>query len=64
MTSVPRIRSAGPVGLALTAFDLWRRIPAQQRKQIAREVRKHGPRIVAQAVRSVRDVRGSFRPKP
>jgi hypothetical protein len=38
-------RRAGPVGLALTAFDLWRRIPKRQRRQIIQATRKHGPRV-------------------
>jgi hypothetical protein len=39
----------GPVGLALTAFDIWRRIPKQQRRQIIGQARKHGPRLVKAA---------------
>jgi hypothetical protein len=38
-------RRAGPVGLALTAFDIWRRIPKRQRRQIIAATRKHGPRV-------------------
>ena len=38
-------RRAGPVGLALTAFDLWRRIPKRQRRQLIQATRKHGPRV-------------------
>ena len=38
-------RRAGPVGIALTAFDLWRRIPKRQRRQIIQATRKHGPRV-------------------
>jgi hypothetical protein len=42
-------RRAGPVGVALTAWDLWRRIPPRQRKMLLRQARKHGPKIVKQA---------------
>jgi hypothetical protein len=42
-------RGTGPVGLALTAWEIWRRIPPQQRKAILRSARKHGPTIVRQA---------------
>jgi adenine/guanine phosphoribosyltransferase-like PRPP-binding protein len=42
-------RRAGPVGLALTAWDLWRRLPPKQRKQLLKAARKHGPRIVETA---------------
>lgn len=41
-------RRAGPIGFALTAFDLWRRIPKRQRRQIIAVTRKHGPRVAAQ----------------
>jgi hypothetical protein len=43
-------RRAGPVGLALTAWDIWRRLPQKQRQQIARQVRKHGPTVARRAV--------------
>ena len=47
-------RKAGPLGLALTAYDIWRRIPPKQRKQILVATRKHGPRIAAQVIKSRR----------
>ena len=40
-------RRMGPVGVALTAYDIWRRIPKRQRKQIIQAARKHGPRAAA-----------------
>ena len=43
-------RKAGVVGLAMTAWDIWRRIPPQHRKTILREARKHGPVIARRAV--------------
>ena len=43
-------RRAGPLGLALTAYDVWRRIPPKQRKQILDATRKHGPRLAAQVI--------------
>ena len=42
-------RRAGPVGLALTAIDVWRRIPPAQRKQIVEATRKQAPRAAAAA---------------
>jgi hypothetical protein len=39
-------RRAGPVGIALTAWDIWRRIPKKQRKRILRQARRHGPTVV------------------
>jgi hypothetical protein len=44
-------RRAGPIGLALTAYDIWRRIPPAQRRQIIAATRKHGPRLAASAVK-------------
>ena len=41
-----------PLGLALTAWDIWRRLPPRQRKQLIVIVRKHGPRMAARAVRA------------
>jgi hypothetical protein len=43
-------RRAGPVGIALTAYDIWRRIPKRQRKQIIAATRKHGPRVASQII--------------
>jgi len=65
MRRVPRARylisrRLGPLGLALTAWDIWRRIPKQHRRRIAREARKHAPtvaRAVARQVRTARELR-------
>jgi hypothetical protein len=40
-------RRAGPVGLALTALDVWRRLPPDQRRQIVDATRKQAPRAAA-----------------
>lgn len=45
-------RRLGPVGLALTLYDLWRRLPPAQRKQLVDMTRKHGPRIAAKAMKA------------
>jgi hypothetical protein len=58
---VPRIRSlgrrAGPLGIALTAWDLWRRLPPKQRKQLVNLARKHGPTVAARVMKA----RASYR---
>lgn len=41
-------RRAGPVGMALTAWDIWRRIPPRHRKMLLKQARKHGPMVVKQ----------------
>jgi hypothetical protein len=56
-------RRAGPVGLALTAYDIWRRLPPKQRKQLVASARKHGPRIASAAVDRTRRA-GPKDPKP
>jgi len=53
-----------PIGLALTAFEVWRRIPPKHRKRILKQARKHGPKLAAKAVkraakRRVRKIRSS-----
>jgi hypothetical protein len=43
-------RRTGAIGVALTAYDIWRRIPKQHRRTIIRQGRKYGPVIVAKVV--------------
>jgi hypothetical protein len=50
-------RKLGPVGLALTAWDIWRRLPPEYRRQILAATRKHGPRLAATATKRYRDYR-------
>jgi hypothetical protein len=50
---MPRLRAlrrTGTIGLALTAWDIWRRIPKQHRRVIVRQARKHGPRVAAKLI--------------
>lgn len=51
---LPRLltRRAGPIGLALTAWDLWRRLPPRQRKQLVNLARKHGPKVAARVLKT------------
>jgi hypothetical protein len=42
-------RRMGPVGVVLTAIDIWRRIPPKHRRRIVAEARKHGPRLAKAA---------------
>jgi hypothetical protein len=55
-------RGPGPIGLALTALEVWRRIPPAQRKQIIDATRKQAPRAAATAFRYWRGRRPPFRP--
>jgi hypothetical protein len=45
-------RRAGPIGIALTAWDIWRRLPPKQRKQIMNIARKHGPKVAARVLKA------------
>jgi hypothetical protein len=49
-----RLRRAGPIGLALTVWDIWRRIPPRHRKTIVKQARKHGPKVAARIVEARR----------
>jgi hypothetical protein len=50
---VPRLyRRLGPIGIALTAWDVWWRLPPRQRKQMIDLARKHGPAVAARAMRA------------
>ncbi|HEU5279158.1 MAG TPA: hypothetical protein VFU26_09670 [Gaiellaceae bacterium] len=55
---MPRLtRRLGPVGLALTAWDVWRRLPPKQRKQVLNLARKHGPKVAARVLQARARVR-------
>jgi hypothetical protein len=54
---MPRLLRGGVVGLALSAHDLWRRLPPEQRKRLIEQARKHGPRLAQQAAKTVRAAR-------
>ncbi len=47
----------GPVGIVLTAWEVWRRIPKQHRRRITREARKHAPAVARAVARQVRQAR-------
>jgi len=54
-------RRAGPFGLALTAWDIWRRLPPKQRKQVLELARKHGPKVAARAMQARSNLRSRRR---
>lgn len=43
-------RRAGPWATVFLVWDLWKRIPPKHRKKIVVQARKHGPRLVKQAI--------------
>jgi hypothetical protein len=47
---VPRLFGRiGPLGLALTVYDIYRRLPPSQRKRVLQLTRKHGPKVARAA---------------
>ncbi len=42
----------GPVGLALALYDVWRRLPPKQRKQLVKLAREHGPKVAARVAKA------------
>jgi hypothetical protein len=48
----------GPVGVAIALYDVWRRLPPKQRKQVLKLARKHGPKAAAKAIELRRTLRG------
>jgi TRAP-type C4-dicarboxylate transport system substrate-binding protein len=47
-------RKLGPVGIALTTWDLWRRLPPEYRRQIRVAAAKHGPLVAAAVAKRYR----------
>jgi len=47
-------RRLRPFGAAVMLWRLWRRLPPSQRRWVARQARKHGPRLAKQAIASQR----------
>ena len=56
MPKPARIGPAG-IGAALTAWDMWRRIPPAQRKLILAQAKIHGPRLAKLAFTAGRRTR-------
>jgi hypothetical protein len=49
----------GPIGIALTVYDVWRRLPPRQRKIVLDMTRRHGPKAAATLMRQIqRNKRG------
>ena len=51
---------AGPLGLALTAYDLWRRLSPRQNALVAKQARHYAPLIAEGAIRSARAAKASL----
>jgi hypothetical protein len=40
------------VGIALTAWDIWRRLPPKQRKQVMNIARTYGPKVATRVLQA------------
>jgi hypothetical protein len=51
---MPRLSKFRPTPWALTvaAWDIWRRLPPAQRRQLMKLARKHGPKLAARAAKA------------
>jgi hypothetical protein len=52
----------GPIGLALTLYDVWRRLPPKQRKLVLQMARTHGPKVAAKAAQQLHRARRNKKP--
>ncbi len=61
---MPRLltRRIGPLGVALTLYDLYRRLPPKQRRQLLDLTRRHGPRLAAKMMQAGRTRASRRRP--
>jgi hypothetical protein len=57
-----KLARPGALGLALTAYDIWRRLPPKQRRQLARMAREQGPKVAATAAKAARSFRDKRKP--
>ena len=57
-------RRLGPLGIALTAWDIWRRLPPKQRKQVINIARIHGPQVAARVLAASARMRARHKNKP
>jgi hypothetical protein len=56
MTRPPRTARRVPsLWLALTVWQMWRRVPAPVRRRVYREARLQGPKVMRAAQRAVQD---------
>jgi hypothetical protein len=43
--------------LMVAAWDIWRRLPPKQRRQVLELARKHGPKVALKAAKAARAAR-------
>jgi hypothetical protein len=55
------VKGAGPLGLALTAYDVWRRLPPNQRRLVLQQARRYGPVVAGAALKSARAAAAAYK---
>jgi len=64
ISPMPKLpRGAGPFGLAISAYDVWKRLSPKQKALLVKQVKQHGPKIAGQAFRSARTAAELLRKK-
>ena len=56
MARFPKLRPS-PWALTIAVWDIWRRLPPQQRRQLVKLARQHGPKLAARAAKAAADRR-------
>jgi len=61
---MPRLTNRlAPVTIALTAWDIWRRLPPKQRQQVLKAARKHGPKVASTVIKATARTKSRRPPK-
>jgi hypothetical protein len=55
-------RRAGAIGIALTTYDLWKRLPPEYRKRAIAAARTHGPPLARYIKQQLNEYRRVQRP--
>ena len=50
--AVSRFVAKTSIGLAYSAWKLWRRLPPEQRRLLLEQARRHGPRVAKAALKT------------
>ena len=61
MPRLRRVLRREPVAIALTVYDIWRRLPPKQRRRLAKALRKHGPKVASKLIERGRAARARRR---
>ena len=61
---MPRLtKRLAPVTIALTAWDIWRRLPPKQRQHVLKAARKHGPKVASKVMKATAKSKSRRPPK-